>query len=148
MATTKYISICVASGCVWGAIGWFLGHKWMGEIVWGGVMVSPIIGLAVGLACQNATNWSSAIRVFASLGALYAAVAAFGFAAGIYDAFVRDIPNRITGAVILQSILGSLWGITFTGYLVLLWPLAFANLALLRKFTGGIAKGENHSPGI
>ena len=68
---------------------------------------------------------------FASLVGLYVAVSLFGLAVGVYDLATGDIEHRIASAVVIQAVLGVLWGVTFTGYVVILWPLAYLNHILL-----------------
>jgi hypothetical protein len=62
-------------------------------------------------------------RALFALVGLYAAVTLFGLCCGLYDA-LRPIPNRIPHALVLQAILAAWWGVTFTGFVVFLWPLA------------------------
>jgi hypothetical protein len=87
--------------------------------------------LLVGLIYRPAYRLPKVVQVFVSLLTLYFAAALFGLAVGTYEALWRDVPNRITSAVIMEGMWATLWGVTFTGCLVLLWPLAFFNHRLL-----------------
>ncbi|TMQ52315.1 MAG: hypothetical protein E6K74_12485 [Candidatus Eisenbacteria bacterium] len=68
----------------------------VGKGIWGGVLVSPLIGILVGLVAAR----------------------------------LRKLP---ASAVILQSAVGFLWGLTFMGYIVVLWPLSYLNCWLIWK---------------
>ncbi len=123
------------SGCEWAGIAYLIGRHSMMPFILGGIVASPFIGLLAGLVYRRACNSSLANRVFFSLLTLYLAAALFGLASGITDAF-RTIPSRMPSAVIIQTVLATLWGVTFTGYVFLLWPLSFFNHALLCRFGG------------
>jgi len=101
-------------------------------IVLGGMLASPLIGLLIGFIFLPAYKLPKFVQFALSLITLYLAVAMFGVAVGLYDAS-RNIPNRIATAVILQSIIAAVMGVTFTGYMLVLWPLAFLNHRLLRR---------------
>ena len=135
----RYYAVCAASSGVWAAIALAIGHQAMPRhIIWGGILVSPLIGLAAGAIYQPAYRLSGTARVAMSLFTLYVAAALFGLAAGLFDA-IRGLPGgvaRSPGEVIYQGIIGTLWGITFTGYVVILWPLAHLNHWLVGRFAG------------
>ena len=52
---------------------------------------------------------------------------------GVHDWLGPGIPHRIPHGVMLQAVLAVLWGLTFTGYFVVLWPLAYLNHSLLGR---------------
>ncbi len=137
--SSRFLLLCLASGCVWGAIGYWLGHHWMSPFIWGAVVASPLIGVCVGLAYRPACGASLTRRILLSLATLYAAAILFGFAAGVSDV-LRFIPTGSNGRfrnipeVIFQGVVGTLWGLTFTGYFLVLWPLSFINHALVCHF--------------
>ena len=66
-------------------------------------------------------------RTVLSLVVLYVAV---GLAMGLYE-LARDAGHTTPMAVITQDVLASWWGITVTGYVLLLWPLAYLNIHVL-----------------
>ena len=144
---TRRDGISLACGFAWGGIAYVLGSGALDRLIWGGVLVSPLIGLAIGrvAAWLRPSSWlgSKLGRAFASVVGLYAAVSLFGLAVGVYDLATGDIRNRIASAVVIQAVLGVLWGATFTGYFVILWPLAYLNHALLwRLEEWGVESGE------
>lgn len=136
---SRYYAVCAASSCVWAAIAYVIGHQAMArDIIWGGIVVSPLIGLVVGAIYRPVYKRSVPAQIAMSLLSLYVAAALFGLGVGLFDV-VQGLPGDVlrgTGAVISQSILGTLWGITFTGYVVVLWPLAHLNHRLLGRFAG------------
>ena len=73
------------------------------------------------------------LRALHALAALYLAAALFGLAVGVADLVLLDAPGRRPIAVVLQSVQGVLWGLTFTGYVLLLGPLSYANHALVAR---------------
>jgi hypothetical protein len=125
-----YLILAAASGIAWGAIGHVLVAGSFPEAARGGLYASPLIGVIIGITFKRAGRLQLAGKVFVSLLSLYLAVSLFGLAVGVYDAF-RGLPNRILSAVIIQAILAYLWGLTFFGWVIILWPLAFLNHSLL-----------------
>jgi len=123
------------SGCLWGGLAYLLGHAWMGSIIWGGVAVSPGIGIIMAHVSRHAYKFRLWGRVFFALLTLYWGAILFGLATGLADV-CRGNPNSIPHALILHSVLATLWGVTFTGYIVVLWPLSFLNHWLIHKIKG------------
>jgi hypothetical protein len=126
--TLRYIIASLISGCVWSGIAYYIGHRFMWPFIWFAIVASPFIGIAIGLlyeyyGCCDKRFW---VQAGASLVTLYVAIALFGLAAGIGDA-LRPIPNRISGAVVIQSVIACVHWITISGLFLVLWPLAFAN---------------------
>lgn len=131
---SRYYSLCAASGCAWAIIAWVIGQHLPG-IVWGGIVVAPLIGIAAGAIYRPAYGSHVVARVAMSLLTLYVSTALFGLAVGTFDA-VRGLPgggSRDTLEVISQGVFATLWGITFTGYVVVLWPLAYLNHRLVGR---------------
>jgi hypothetical protein len=127
---------CAASGCVWALIAYGLASTQMPRTIWGGLLVAPLVGLAVGALGRAFPERSRGGRLARSLVTLYVAVLLFGLACGLFDVW-RGLPNgtaRDPGEVVLQSVQAVLWGVTFTGYVLFLWPLAHLNHGLLERF--------------
>ena len=125
------------AGAIWGVIGLAFASQVLGPFVWAGVLSAPIIGLVIAILFRGFRNRPPGMRVALALVSLYLGAGLFALVAGTADA-LRPIPNRIPSAVVIQTVLGVWWGITFTGYLILLWPLAYLTHALL-----GRAEGRN-----
>jgi hypothetical protein len=128
----RYVLLALLAGAVWGATGLALAGQMLGACVWGGVLAAPAVGLFVAIAFRGFRDRPPAHRIALSLVSLYLAAGLFALAAGVTDA-ARPIPNRNPGAVVIQTVLGVWWGITFAGYLPLLWPLAYLTHALLTR---------------
>ena len=56
----------------------------------------------------------------------------------VVEEVIETSPNHVKGASVIEWVLATLWGVTFTGFLLFLWPLAFLNHWLL----GRAWKGE------
>jgi hypothetical protein len=121
---TTFISLI--SGGVWGLIALFLGFLGI-EFIWIGVVISPLIGFLMGWLARRFASTSLLIQILYSLLALYVATGLFGVSVGVYTGFVHPPLS----ARIIELTLCTWWGITFTGYLLFLWPLAYANHRLI-----------------
>jgi hypothetical protein len=128
----RFVVLALLAGGLWGLLGLALAGQSLGQPVWGGVLASPLIGLAVSIASRRFQERSAGLRVALSLASLYVAAGLFGLVAGMVDA-ARPISGRIAGAVVLQTILGVWWGLTFLGWLPLLWPLAYLTHSILSR---------------
>lgn len=122
----------VIAGAVWGAVAYLLGARAFGVVIWGGVLASPVFGLVVGWAtgpwferCTGFRRWAVA------LASLYLGGTMFGLAVGVHDWLAGATGRSLTG-VVGQSVLAVWWGITVTGFLIALWPMAYATHALLQ----------------
>jgi len=135
----RLVLLSLVSGAIWGLIALGLGYSWLQQRVWGGVLVAPLIGLAVGIAARSFERRPGWLRTLHALVALYLAAALFGLAVGVADLVLLDAPGRRPIAVVLQSVYAIIWGLTFSGYVAFLWPLAYANHALIaRAARGGV----------
>jgi hypothetical protein len=109
----------------------------MFEIIWGGVAIAPLIGLCMGFASSRFPSTGAVRRALFSLASLYVAAALFGLGMGIYDLITGQNSGegwqRIPSAVVLQAAVATLWGITLTGYFIVLWPLCHGNHHLLSR---------------
>lgn len=126
----RYHALSILSGCAWGGIAYLLGRGAMGPVILGGVLASPLIGLLVGWALRRVNVRSKGGLVFLSLVSLYSAAALFGVATGVYD-WLTGAERRIPLELVFESVIGIWWGLTFMGYVVVLWPLAYLNHWLL-----------------
>jgi hypothetical protein len=132
----RYWVLCVLSGYVWALLAWLLANKHMGMIVWGGMAVAPLIAIAAGYLYRPFYGARAWVRVLMALASLYMTTLLFGLAMGAYDALFRAAAHRDSGEVVVEAILASLWGVTFTGYVIFLWPLAYWNHALVGRASG------------
>ena len=111
------------AGAAWGIVAYLLAAKAFGPVIWGGVLAAPLIGLPVGRALHP---WFERVegyrRGLVALASVYAGAIAFGLAVGLYD-LVRGGTSRVALEVVLQAVLGTLWGATL--FIIALWPLAY-----------------------
>jgi hypothetical protein len=132
----RIIWLSLASGVVWAAIAIGLAGPWLRSI-WGGVLLAPFIGIAAGLASAAFPRDGGLRRALFSLVSLYTAAVIFGVGCGVYDVLtgqhVADGWRRLPSAPVIEAVLATLWGLTFTGAFIVLWPLAYLNHVLLAR---------------
>jgi len=136
---SRYNLLCLASGGVWASIACLLGCGMGPPWIWGPIVVSPLIGVVAGAIYLPAYRFPIAGRLAMSLLTLYLSAALFGLAWGITDAVgaMGDAGGRRnTIEVVYQGLVGTFYGVTFTGFVVLLWPLAHLNHWFVGRFTG------------
>jgi hypothetical protein len=138
MVSAKPILVSAASGCVWAAIAVALLERGIAWPIWSGILASPIIGALAGMVSIEFQRRRLVTQLVLALVSLYAATALFGGAIGVADVVfgVNGGPGwrRVPGAVVVQSVLAMVWGLTLGGYVVFLWPLAWANHMLVATF--------------
>jgi hypothetical protein len=141
----RYLLLALLAGAVWGAIGMVLAGRTLGLPVWGGAVASPVIGLAIAVLFRGFRQRPIGARIALALVSLYLGAGLFALAVGVADA-VRPIGPRDAMAVVIQTVLGVWWGITFTGYLPLLWPLAYLTHSLLGRADRGGSGFSGYRP--
>jgi heme/copper-type cytochrome/quinol oxidase subunit 3 len=126
------------SGIVWGVVGHVLvGDTNMAGGALAGLIVSPVIGLLIGLLAIRANPAGVVRQVLFALVGLYIAVALFAMTVGLWHVTVGwnmapEVMRRSNRAsALLNSILTALLGFTFSGWVVLLWPASVANHMLI-----------------
>jgi hypothetical protein len=120
----------LVSGMIWGVIALLLGSRPLGRLIWGGVLGSPPIGLIIGWAAMQVRPRTKLAAAGISLVSLYMSASLFGISVGIFD-WLTGSPERNALELILQPVPAILWGLTFTAFVVALWPLAYWNHVLL-----------------
>lgn len=132
---SKYLLLSAISGMIWGGVVTWIAVDMVPRAIWGGLVASPIIGCIIGASTKRWYRLPLPFRIVASLGSLYVATALFGFSVRVYDWLAFDMPNRLSYGVVLESLLAFLWGLTFVGWLVLFWPLAYVTHWLLGRIS-------------
>jgi hypothetical protein len=124
MNRTKPILLSFASGFAWVVIAYYVAYSvsrtgmstsHVTGMLSGGILVSPLIGVLIGLVSRGFSRLGRSGRIVAALGDLYFAAFLFLWAAGI------------------DPLRGILLGLTFTGYFLVLWPLSYANHVLIAR---------------
>ncbi len=131
----KYVLLSGVSGVLWGSVVTVIAFDVAPRAIWGGLIASPVIGCAIGAATKRWLRLSVLLRVVVALVSVYVAAALFGLGVGLYDWLAVDIPNRIPYGVVVQAVLAFLWGVTFRGWFLVFWPLAYLNHWLLGRIS-------------
>jgi MFS family permease len=138
MARWKPILLSAVSGCAWAWIAVSLLDRASSRPVWAGVLASPVIGALAGMLSRGFQRRRLPAQALLALSSLYCAAALFGAAGGLADVLfgVNAGPgwHRTPGAAMIESVLAMLWGLTFTGYVMVLWPLAWVNHVIVARF--------------
>lgn len=112
-------------GALWGLVAWGLGRKAYGAELWGGIAAAPFLGVLVAVVLQDRFEATSSWRRWlVALGSLYLGATLFALAVGLADLLTGGA-GRGAVEVIFQAIIGTWWGVTLTGFLIALWPLAY-----------------------
>jgi hypothetical protein len=93
----------------------------------GGLIASPLIGFAAGLASAWFPSDYPPKGILFSLVSLYASATLFGISMGVFGF------GQSSTAKISESVLATLSGLTFFGFFILLWPLSYANHAMIAR---------------
>lgn len=123
------------AGVVWGVIAWGLGGSAFRRAIWGGVIASPLIGAFVAMSYRWMPDVSRPWRVLGALASVYTAAVLFALAMAAWHAISRMAPPA-SFETLTQYVVAVLWGVTFTGYLLVFWPLAYATHAWLARAAG------------
>lgn len=123
--------LAVFAGALWGLVALGLGGRAYGDELWGGILAAPLVGLIVELLLHRrfeaAAGWR---RWLVALASLYLGATLFALAVGFTGVMTGSAARR-PFEVIGEAVLGTWWGVTLTGFLVVLWPLAYATHAAL-----------------
>lgn len=124
-------SASFVAGAFWGLVAWSLGAKVYGTGLVGGIIAAPFIGVGVGLLLQapfeNTVGWR---RWLVSLASLYLGATLFALVVGVTGALAGS-PARNPLQVVWEAVLGTWWGVTLTGFLIVLWPMAYLTHVVL-----------------
>jgi hypothetical protein len=151
------VMLSALSGCVWGVIGtYLLTDGRMDARGWGGLVASPLIGIAAGMVAVRFRNPSGVQRIFMPLASLYATAALFALAARAWSAafdvapLVQSAAPSISFGQIILDVFMALILLTVGGYVLVLWPLAVVNHHLIwrwisRQSVGGSAPAADRT---
>lgn len=130
-ARARLVTWSFLAGLAWGGLAWILGRRAYGPSITYGVAAAPLIGVVLGVTMQR---WFEAAhggwRWAVSLATLYAGGTLFGLAIALGE-FARRGPSASLAGVCTESVLATWWGLTATGFLLVLLPLTWATHWLL-----------------
>jgi hypothetical protein len=115
---------------MWAVIAFFIGYQAFGHRIWGGIVIAPLIGILIGHLSWPLRSKPRWVQIVASLFFLYVAATCFALGTAVVPAVNRSHDVRVS-ATLIEHVLAVLWGLTFGGYALVLWPLAFFNHRLV-----------------
>lgn len=111
----------------------------------GGIVAAPVIGLLVGHIARRFSRLSRPQRFGVALADLYLATYLFLLATGVGHVvrgwIARDYVDTLQRQLVVDPVLGTIFGLTYTGFVVVLLPLSYFNHVL-------IGKAWNHTAGL
>ena len=123
MTNARRLGLFLLAGSAWGALSYVLGREWYGEIIWAGIIASPLIGLAVGQLAQSAFDRARpGRRVLIALGSLCAAATLYGTVIGALNWHLRA-PGSPGVEAFWEGLASAWYGAAMLG--IGLWPLAY-----------------------
>src|SRR3954470_16348488 len=115
------IRLSAASGLAWALIAWFIGYRAFGYRIWGGIVIAPLIGILIGRLSRPMHTKPRWVQIAGSLFYLYAAAMCFAIGMAVFSPTFGSRNERFSAALI-GTVLAVLWGLTFGGYALVLWP--------------------------
>jgi hypothetical protein len=103
----------------------------------GGIVAAPVIGLLIGYIARRFSSLSRAQRFSVALADLYLATYLFQLATGVGHivsgwtarGYVADLQHLL----VVDPVLGTILGLTYTGFVVVLLPLSYFNHVLIAR---------------
>lgn len=128
--------LSAVSGLGWALIACFVGYRAFGYRIVGGIIMAPLIGILIGRLSSPLQNKPRWIQIAGSLFYLYVAATCFAIGMALF-APVLGPRNVRFSAALMEHVLAVLWGLTFGGYALVLWPLSFFNHRLVWQADAG-----------
>ncbi len=124
VARLTMLGLC--AGGFWGGVAYLLGAPSFGPAIWPGVLASPLIGVVTARATHPAFATTSGLRrALWALASLYLGAVLFALPISLRELIVRGGSSPAPFEVAMEPLLAVLWGITLTGFLIGLWPMAY-----------------------
>jgi hypothetical protein len=128
LSPTARLSAVSALG--WALIAFFIGYRAFGYRIVGGIIMAPLIGILIGRLSSPLHNKPRWVQIAGSLFYLYVAAACFAMGMALFSPVIGPRNVRLSAALI-EHVLAVLWGLTFGGYALVLWPVSFFNHRLV-----------------
>jgi len=128
--------LSAVSGLGWALIACFIGYRAFGYRIVGGIIMAPLVGVLIGhlsSPLQNKPRW---VQIAGSLFFLYVAASCFAIGMALFSPILGPRNVKFPAALI-ELVLAVLWGLTFGGYALVLWPLSFFNHRLVWQADAG-----------
>jgi hypothetical protein len=126
------LKFAALSGVGWGLIAYAVGRGIFGRHIWGGVLAAPLIGILIGQLARGVDEEPRWIQIVMSLLQLYVAAACFGAAVTLSGLILLGLPrDRALSETLFGTVWIIVWGLTFSGYALVLWPLSLLNHRLV-----------------
>ena len=142
---SKPILLSLLSGSVWAMIGYGVGYSLspirsapseVGRMFLGGILAAPLIGLLLGRVSRNFTSFERSSRLVVALGDLYLATWLFlltSIFGRLFFEFSGLVHQSLFRILVFDPLMASVFGLTYTGYFVALWPLSYWNHVLVAR---------------
>jgi hypothetical protein len=143
------------SGCVWAGIAFGIGYATSpisstpadaARLYLGGLILSPVIGILIGLTARRFATLSRSGRVIVALANIYLGAFLFFLATSSLN---PQIPQGEWSALraLDGAVRGSLFGLTylgvFRGFFVVLWPASYANHTLIGTVWNQVRRSDH-----
>jgi hypothetical protein len=102
----------------------------------GGMVAAPAIGTLIGYIARRFNKLSLDMRLVLALADLYLATYLFLLATGVGQALAQLLRSRavdVHKSLVIDPFLGTLLGLTYTGFVLALFPLSYMNHVLMGK---------------
>jgi hypothetical protein len=143
---TKPVLYSLASGCLWIVPAILVAYivspvrttpLEVAATFAGGIVVAPLIGVLIGYIARSFSHRSRAQRIWMALGDLYLATYLFllatGFGQVMTDWIMRGRPGGMQRSLLVDPLLGTVLGLTYTGIVLVLLPLSYVSHVLIGK---------------
>ena len=102
----------------------------------GGIVASPAIGALIGYIARRFNKLTFGRRLLVALGDLYLATYLFLLAAGLGQILAQLFKGRVVDlqrSLVVGPLTGTLLGLTYTGFVLVLFSLSYLNHVLIGK---------------
>lgn len=130
------VRLSAVSALGWALIACFIGYGAFGYRIVGGIIMAPLIGILIGRLSSPLQNKPRWVQIAGSLFYLYVAAACFAIGMALFSPVIGPRNVKLS-AVLIEHVLAVLWGLTFGGYALVLWPLSYFNHRLVWQADAG-----------
>ena len=124
------------SGLAWALIAWLIGYRAFGHQIWGSIIIAPFIGILIAGPSSPLHDKPGWVQITGSLISLYVAASCFAVGMALLSPVLAPRGVRMS-ALLIQSVLAVLWGLTFGGYALVLRPVSYVNHRLVWQSDAG-----------